>query len=235
MIYNFLDNHKDKIILLNPSKQTMSYDIKHWKKWVKSVLDSELKEIHSKFSGKISREDLFNYAILAKENKLEIHFFLACMIWGYGENEGESKKNSDSRGAYRIEKMFKDEVNSKKIRELIKESFDYLCKNDIEKAFYKLSEIKGLSISFLSKFIYFVTRGLNLNKFGLIYDKRVAVSLVRLNSINEEITNIVNINPSIEYEHFEKYINMIHEIASRLECNADSIELYLFEQATVKT
>jgi hypothetical protein len=49
------------------------------------------------------------------------------------------------------------------------------------------------------------------------------------------VTNIVNINPSIEYEHFEKYINMIHEIASRLECNADSIELYLFEQATVKT
>lgn len=232
---NQFDVHRDKIIKYEPLKQTMVYDYKKWSDWLKQVkysLQNELSEVDSKFNGKISRDDLVKYAESLNNDKTvkhSIQFFLACMMWGYGGDL--DKKNSDFRGPYRVKQILN---SSEEVKENIHEAFCSISNGNIEIAFRKLSKIKGLSISFLSKFLYFASRGCKIEKYALIFDVRVAKGIIQLISNRNDLVNIVSITPSIEYEGFKKYLDFAHELGKRYECEAENIELFLFEQANRK-
>ena len=229
---NQFDVYRDEIIKYEPLKQTMVYDCEKWSNWLKQVnysLENELKEVHLTFNGQISRANLIKYAENLnndKSAKHSIQFFLACMMWGYGGDL--DKKNSDFRGPYRVKQILN---SSEEVKENIHEAFCSISNGNIEIAFKKLSKIKGLSISFLSKFLYFASRGCKIEKYALIFDVRVAKGIIQLISSRKDLVNIVSITPSIEYEHFDEYLNFAHELGKRYECEAENIELFLFEQA----
>lgn len=228
---NLFDQYKSEIIKSTPLNQTMQYDHEKWSNWLaqsENILKEELDEIHLEFKGKISRNDLIQYAENANNNKSEkqsIKLFLACMMWGYG---GDDFKSSDHRGPYRVKKIFN---SSKDVKEIIHKAFCSISKDDIENAFKELSAIKGLSISFLSKFLYFTSRGCKIKNYALIFDVRVAKSIIQLTSIRKDLVNLVSISPSINYVHFKEYIDFAHNLSIEYNCEAENVELFLFEQA----
>lgn len=232
-MYNPFDNYKEQIIKIEPLNQTMAYDYDNWEKWLNKINDNgtlkkDLYELNLEFKGKISRRQLIDFAHQANMKKTEessVQFFLACMIWGYG---GDTSKNSDHRGPFRVQQIFN---SSNEVRKIILESFISISSGNIEKSFKEAIRIKGLSISFLSKFLYFASRGCNIDKYALIFDVRVAKSLIKLTSNQKDIVDIVTISPSINYKDFKKYLDFAHVLAKRYSCEAENIELFLFEQA----
>lgn len=225
---NQFDQYKEQILKTNPLSQTMVYDYDKWIKWLKDSLGTELCVLNKEFKGSISRKNLIDYAEKVNKDKSEeqcTQLFLACMMWGYG---GDSSKNIDHRGPYRVKKIFN---SSDEVKKAIHEAFCCISKNDIENAFQELLTVKGLSISFLSKFLYFASRGCKVEEYALIFDVRVAKSIVKFNSIQKDLIDIVIVTPSISYDKFKKYLNFVHELAKRYKCEAENIELFLFEQA----
>lgn len=220
------EKYKNEIVNCKPLNQTLKYDCLKWLNALDSF-ENDINEIHSEFKGAISREHLIEFATKVKDANDKSHsvkLFLACMMWGYG---GNSEKSIDHRGTYRVNEILKSDTNVKKN---IHEAFLLIVDMDIEKAFNLLSKIKGLSISFLSKFLYFASKGCGHTEYALIFDARVANSLIRLTSTNPDLVSIVNISPSTSYKHYDAYIKLVHQIASDFKCEAENIEYYLFEQ-----
>ena len=101
--------------------------------------------------------------------------------------------------------------------------------NNLELAYKSLQSIKGLNISYISKILYFATRAVNHSEYALIYDIRVASSLVKL-STTPEIYNIVKVIPSSKFSDYLKYNKLMHAFAKNHNIEAEKIEMYLFNQ-----
>ncbi len=97
-----------------------------------------------------------------------------------------------------------------------------------EIAFKNLQGISGLNVSYISKLIYFGTRANEVNNYCLIFDIRVARSLIQLTS-GKEIFDLVQITPSTKYTDYIKYNLMLHEKALQLGVEAEKIEHFLFD------
>jgi hypothetical protein len=229
---NQFDHYKEEIIKSNPLKQRQLYKYERWVKWLSEVdnhsLLKELNEVHITFKGLISRKDLIlfskNFGVKpSKEHSIKC--FLACMMWGYG---GNTEKDIDHRGPFRVKQMFKSSDN---VSTIIHQAFCSINEGNIEKAFSELTSIKGLSISFLSKFLYFISRAFNIKEYALIFDVRVAQSLIKLTSTREDFIDIVTISPSVKYSDFQKYLDFAHNLANEYSCEAENIEFFLFEKA----
>jgi hypothetical protein len=215
--------YKSEISQLKPSEQTMFYNFESWKKWLP---DFEIDLIHESFKGEISRQTLFDYAKLSSENsssEQSLRLFIACMMWGYGS---DLDKKGDGRGPFRVLKILSQSNAVSKIHDA------FLLQNELEKSYKLLISIKGLGVSFLSKFLYFSSKGCGIEKYALIFDARVANSLVHLNSNYSLIADLVNVMPSDIFEHYNYYVDMLHKEADKLDCKgrADNIELFLFER-----
>ncbi len=142
--------------------------------------------------------------------------FLLTMVWGFSDT---------GYGTHRTNKYLNDDRNIEKI----KKSVDAVKSGDIKTAFETLKTIKGLGVSYLTKVLYFASKGAGLEKYNLIFDIRVASSLVQMNA-PKDIFEIVKISPSSKYKDYLSYNCLIHELASKHELEADAIELFLFER-----
>ena len=187
----------------------------HAETW--SKLSITHKKVVSDFIEKtITRADVVKaYKAYYKYGVNVLRPFLLTMIWGFSDT---------GYGTYRTNKYIVSNDNLK----LIKESVDAVKLNDIESAFAKLKKIKGLGISYISKVLYFASKAAGNKDYVLIFDNRVARSLININT-DKDITDLVNIYPSDKYEDYIKYNKLMHVIAKKYQVDADVIELFLFD------
>jgi len=203
--------YKKQIQVLNPlSDSKFIYDCNRWQQ-----LHSDYKSLVMDFGNKeITRKDVVTS--FKQFNRGEKHFlypFILTMIWGFG-NSGY--------GTYRTNKYLQSNVN----KDIIESAFINVAQQNVEKAYGLLMQINGLNVSYVSKLLYFATRATNQQDYTLIFDLRVARSLVKL--LNPEISKILNISPSTNYINFQNYNKLIHQWAKELNVEAENVEMFLF-------
>ena len=142
--------------------------------------------------------------------------FLLTMIWGF-EDTGY--------GTHRTNNYISKPENSS----LIKAGIDAVKNRDLKLAFFSLKKIKGLGISYISKILYFATKGAGYREYALIFDIRVATSLIQLTT-TKQIFEIVKISPSSKFDDYHKYNKLIHRLAHQHDIEPDAIELFLYRQ-----
>lgn len=193
-------------------EQSFVYSSQKWR-----LLDKNLKELLSNFVNKeISRLDIIKSYRDYFSGKCEaVKPFLMTLIWGYA-NTGY--------GYSRTKPLIK-----RSVFKIIVSAIDELKEDKIEVAFKKLQSIKGLGISFISKILYFSSKALEREDYQLIFDSRVASSLLKL-SVGEEMSELFKITPSDKFEDYDKYNQLIHQIANENSLEADAIEMFLYEQ-----
>lgn len=208
----------DVISKLNPlSESKFKYNSTRWKK-----LNEGYKGMIEEYEGKkISRQDIIDAykEYYDDASKGWVKAFLLTMVWGFADT---------GYGTHRTNNYISTEEN----RVIIKNAMDYINTNENNSlgiAFNELKKIKGLGISYLTKILYFATRAKNKDRYALIFDTRVAASLIKLTT-PKEVYDIVSIGPSSAFQNYEKYIKMIHETAENINVDADQIEMFLFNQ-----
>lgn len=165
----------------------------------------------------ITRADVINaYETYYKEGTNLLRPFLVTMVWGFADT---------GYGTHRTNNYISNPENIA----LIQKGIDAVKKEDLKTAFGTLKQIKGMGVSYLTKVLHFASKGAWLKNYALIYDIRVATSLIQLTS-PKQIVELVSINPSSKYEDYVKYNKLIHELATKNNVDADAIELFLYEQ-----
>lgn len=208
-----LDKYIKQIKQLEPMATGFMYNTKTWSK-----LSEPHKSLIKDFEGKmITRADVIQaFKTYYKGGNDVMTPFLLTMIWGFSDT---------GYGTHRTNNYISNPDNIK----LIKDGIDAVQSNDYKTAFKILKQIKGLGVSYLTKVLYFASKGAGLKNYGLIYDIRVASSLIQLTT-PKEIVEIVTVHPSSKYNDYLKYNTLVHGLANKYNVEADSIELFLFEQ-----
>ena len=209
-----LDKYK-KDILSFKSKVASSgckYNAETWSK-----LTPSQKKIVEDFKEKtITRAHVIKaYEDYYKNPKNVLRPFLLTMIWGFSDT---------GYGTYRTKKY----IDSKDNLKHIEESLNSVKNDKTEAAFNTLKKIKGLGVSYISKVLYFASKAAGNKDYVLIFDIRVARSLININT-HKDIAELVNIYPSSKHEDYNKYNKLMHVIAKKYQVDADVIELFLFD------
>jgi hypothetical protein len=168
----------------------------------------------------ISRQDVIDAFKYYFENDNEEGFmkpFLLTMIWGFADT---------GYGTHRTNNYIATEENRSKIKSAI-EHLKADQEGSLKKSFLEFNKIKGLGISYLTKVLYFATRAKHENNYALIFDIRVASSLVKL-TVPTDIYEIVNIGPSSKFSDYAKFNHLIHKLAKENKVESENLEMYLF-------
>lgn len=215
MIKDLLDisRYVNQVKKKEPMDQSFLYSLQKWES-----LKPSFKKILKKFANKkIRRSDIiksykeyFNGTCKRAEKP-----FLLTMIWGYAK-----AGYGYSRTMPFIEKSVFENIIS---------ALEYVKGKKIEDAFEKLQSIKGLGISFISKILYFSSKAIDKNNYWLIFDSRVASSLLKL-SVGEKTSKLFKITPSDKFEDYKDYNMLMRKIAEKNSLHADAIEMFLYEQ-----
>jgi hypothetical protein len=216
---------KDQIKIIQNLKpltdSKFKYESTRWRN-----LNKDYKFLLHEFEEKeISRQDVINSFNDYFNDDTEsscLKAFLLTMVWGFANN---------GYGTFRTNKYISDEQNRKIIKEAMGQ-IDSDKPDKLKMAFLKLASINGLGISYLTKLLYFATRAKSDKYYALIFDVRVARSLVRFTS-PKEIYDIINIAPSSKFIDYKNFIDLMHKQASIIEVSAEQLEMYLFEQEVV--
>ena len=209
-----ISSYIPKIAKLNPLKDSkFKYDNTRWAK-----LNPSYKILISDFEDKeICREDVINaYTAYYKNKGDAMQAFMLTMVWGFADT---------GYGTYRTNKYVTDINNIS----FIKNAIDAVNQNDLKTAFNELKKVKGLGVSYITKVLYFASRGANQNQYALIYDIRVATALIQLTT-PKSIVDLVSINPSSKFKDYEKYNALIHNLATKNNVEPEAIEMFLFNQ-----
>ncbi|GGG88550.1 hypothetical protein GCM10011416_01010 [Polaribacter pacificus] len=206
--------YKKQIETLNPLQDScFLYDSKRWSK-----LNTESKKLVAVYENKvINRKDVIDAFIKYYQGEKEyLYPFILTMIWGFADT---------GYGTYRTNKYLSSHEN----KNLIEDAFGAIRDKDIEKAYKLLMKIKGLNISYVSKLLYFGTRARGYKDHALIFDIRVARSLVKLLDVDGDISGLLDITPSNKYKDFDNYNKLIHRWAKELDVAAENVEMFLFD------
>lgn len=151
------------------------------------------------------------------EGKCEvIKPFLLTMLWGFAET---------GYGNYRTNLYISTPENI----DLIKSAVDAVRLGEFEKGFKLLKQIKFLGVSYITKVLYFASKAANHSDYCLIFDIRVATSLIQLTT-PKEIYQLVEIYPSSKFKDYQVYNALLHQIAKEYQLQADDLEYFLFAQ-----
>jgi hypothetical protein len=215
---SFNSQQVTKIKNLKPlTDSKFKYNTTRW-----TNLNAEFKILIQDFNDKeITRQDVINaFKNYYQNNDFGVmRAFLLTMVWGFADT---------GYGTHRTNNY----ISSSENIEIIKNAFDYINRNDqdsLKKAFKELTKIKGLGVSYLTKILYFATRAKNQDDYALIFDIRVASSLIKLTT-PKEIYEFVNIGPSSKFKDYQNFNSLIHKLASDNNVEADQLEMYLFNQ-----
>jgi hypothetical protein len=214
----FNDQEKAKIKNLRPlTDSKFKYNTTRW-----ANLNADFKGVIQDFEDKeITRQDVINaYNNYYLDNNMGVmKAFLLTMVWGFADT---------GYGTHRTNNYISSEEN----RMIIKNALDSIDRNDqnsLKKAFKELTKVKGLGVSYLTKILYFATRAKNQDNYALIFDIRVAASLIKLTT-PKEIYEIVNIGPSSKFKDYQNFNSLIHKLAEDNNVEADQLEMYMFNQ-----
>lgn len=218
MITIFNDQQIIKIKNLKPlTDSKFKYDATRW-----ANLNADFKSLIQDFENNdISRQNVIDAYKEYYEgtSKGFMKAFLLTMIWGFADT---------GYGRHRTNKYISNTENIDKI----KNALNFICSNDrdsLKNAFKELKKIKGLGVSYLTKILYFATRAKKQDNYALIFDIRVATSLIKLTT-PKELFEIVNIGPSSKFADYQKFNTLIHKLAKDNEVETDQLEMYLYNQ-----
>ncbi len=140
--------------------------------------------------------------------------FLGAMLWGYG---------TVGYGPWRTRRMLftPDSGN------MLKKTFDLIAENRIEDA-YSGFRLDWCGPSFFTKFFYFSGFGPGSRRYPLILDAVVRKSLMSLADVDHSDFALTS---RWDPRGYTRYIQVMHEWAQELNCEAHNIELFLFSEA----
>jgi hypothetical protein len=184
---------------------------------------SRIQIIRRAFPDTMTRQNIIEFFRRAGRDA-DITKFLVAMIWGYGSDEGG---RADNRGPWRVEQMTS---NLEHLREVLHEAGRRIASGDLEGA-YRCFTVGRCGPSFRSKYFYFVGKSLAMERYPLIFDNRVAAGLAQIGGLNNDLLAMISIQTKGTASAYVQYTNLLHEWAAQIECEADQIELFLFDLA----
>ncbi|MCB9318682.1 MAG: hypothetical protein H6570_05325 [Lewinellaceae bacterium] len=213
----------EQINNLNPLEQVVYFNSDHWVNfdYKNNLVSDEMIFIAHKYANHITRGDIINH--LRSQHGSLMSGFILTMIWGHGYSENG---RADNRGPWKVSNMLNTYDQALTILESAKTCLE---KNDIHAAHVSFNQMKRCRVNFFSKFLYFLGRSLNMKKYPLIFDARVAKTISLVNSINQDLCHILNIEPNQKPEAYVHYVNQMHEISQTNDVDADKLELFFFK------
>lgn len=212
-------HHQASIQALAPETQRVRFYQATWERYFPN--DPDLRGICERFSGSISRADLFAYGKEAIAGDYPLRrWFLATMMWGYGIG---------GRGPWRTRNMLSDAGKLERLREVI----EAVCTGKLQEAYTSL-KLPWCGPAFLTKFLYFVGATLEIKPAPLILDSRVAVSLNTLAADGEfllaDFVRFAPHNAVARYpEGYVRFVAALDGWATALGVRPDALELFLFD------
>ena len=198
--------YKDFIRSFPYKKQSFLIERKNWGE----ITFQHLEKIFSTYGNgkmvRLNREKLFEDTESTEE------FIFKVLLWGY-----------PTRGrGNNIEKLLEKE-NLEELKIILEK---YKNNNiSTEELVEDVSKIKGLGISTVSKFLYFLNAKIDGFK-ALILDDQI------LNVINRKRISELNQLSSLKREKalkkYSEYLEKMSELSKELECEPDQIEIFLF-------
>ena len=155
---------------------------------------------------RLNREKLFEDAESIEE------FIFKVLLWGY-----------PTRGRGNNIKILLEKENLEELKIILEK---YKNNNvSTEELVGDVSKIKGLWISTMSKFLYFLNAKIDGFK-ALILDDQI------LNVINRkrilELNQLSSLKREQALKKYSKYLEKMSELSKELECEPDQIEIFLF-------
>ena len=198
--------YKDFIRSFPYKKQSFLIERKNWGE----ITFQHLEKIFSTYGNgemvRLNRETLFEDTESTEE------FIFKVLLWGY-----------PTRGrGNNMEKLLEKEN-----LEELKITLEKYKNNNVstEELVEDVSKIKGLGISTVSKFLYFLNAKIDGFK-ALILDDQI------LNVINRKRISELNQLSSLKREQalkkYSRYLEKMSELSKELECEPDQIEIFLF-------
>jgi hypothetical protein len=206
--------YKDEIRSKDPLHSNLvEYSCYRWEK----EFDNKkmLGELPILNGGKISRQLIIDFYRNYYEGNVSssANAFLLTMIWGY---------NTPGYGPYRVNKFMTTQTEA-----IVKDSLQLVKSERIKEAFNLLMSIEGLSISFVSKVLYFSARACGIKKYPLIFDIQVSRALVSLAS-KGILNGILDVSPSKKFSDYDTYNSLIHKWAEELDVEPEKVEYFIF-------
>lgn len=178
-----------------------------------------LQAVLAKYPQHLNRSNVAAYAPHSTDSSLIPqgiwHLFWATMLWGWA---------TAPNGPQRVSRIFRD-VAEPEIISILTEAFQCIQSGEIRSAYQCFlrdgkTQIKHLNEAFFSKFLYFAGLGCGLKTYPLIYDSKVNQALVVL--MGKDAPRQYNL------EGYLRYVDLMHDWATALECRADSLEYLLY-------
>jgi len=212
MLPEKLKKAKVQIESLQPETQSISYSVEVWRRHLEP--DQDLEFLALTCPCQISRGDLFRLAANARRSgSLEDirRVFLGAMLWGYG---------TVGYGPWRTWRMLATPDSG----EMLQRTFGIIAENRIEEAYNGFC-LDQCGSSFFTKFFYFAGFGYGLPQYPLILDAYVRKSLGSFADVDLVTASLR------DPRGYTRYIQVMHEWAQELNCEAHNIELFLFSEA----
>ena len=221
-----ITKYKQQILALSPlnSECVCKYD--SWHKQFgenQSTINHHIKIIEKQLGERFTRKDIISFHRC--DNIDDITKFLSVMMWGYS-SDGIGRP--DNRGPSRVQEMTKDIAKLSKILTQTKELIREGHLKEAYKCFHP-TKVPKCGPSFFSKYFYFVGRSLKVDNYPLIFDNRVASGLVNISVLSSSLLEFVSVQTITRADTYVKYVNLLHDWAKSLECEADQIEFFLFQ------
>ena len=212
----------DTINNLNPLGQRLYFNPDHWLNfnYNNALVTGDMTFISANYQNGISRQDIINY--FKQENSTLLRGFLLTMVWGHGFSE---HGRADNRGPWKVSQMLSNFNNTILILENAK---NFLKQDNIQDAHLSFDTMQRCRVNFFSKYLYFLGRSINMKRYPLIFDARVAKTIGQLTSTNPNLFSILDIQPKQDPISYNNYVTEIHRIASELNVESEKIEYFLF-------
>ncbi len=212
----------DTINNLNPLGQRLYYNLDNWRNfnYNNEIITNDIVFICENYNNGISRQEIISY--FNQENSTLLKGFLLTMIWGHGR--------VDNRGPWKVSKMLSNFDNAILILENAK---IHLQHNNLCFAHTSFDNMQRCRVSFFSKYLYFLGRSLDMTRYPLIFDARVAKTIGQLTSTNPNLFSIIDIQPKQDSISYDRYVTEIHNIADDLNVESEKIEYFLFNGSLV--
>ena len=185
-----------------------------------AFLRDEIARIKRDLGDGVTRSDIVQF--YRRENLNSETKFIAAMLWGHGAAAGGQR---DKRGPWKVEQMFARQVEAiQAIRSVSVETSE-----QITCSYSRLNrDIDRCGPNFFTKHFYFLGKSLNLDRYPLIFDDRVARGLVKTTSRDPAILRMVKIGALTKPRAYLSYLDFAQEQAECIGCSLEQIEYYLF-------
>lgn len=198
--------YQDFIRYFPYKKQAFHIERKNWNKIESRCLIRIFSIYGDRERMRLSRALLFDHSVSMKV------FILKVLLWGY-PTQGRGNN---------IEKLLEKE-NFEKLQSILEKYKN----NDVSttQLVNDISEIDGLGISAMSKFLYFLNTKIDGHK-ALILDDQI-IRILKDKRI-KELSDLSHLSRHNAVNKYSEYLNKINDLSKQLKCEPDQIEIFLF-------